>query len=200
MLFDGEDGPDNYEDDFWINDVYLGDDGKNNDSDNGIAHLAYILPTDDDEYVNDFIGIVSSENEAFFEISHEDNVVESGYSEDGMWSVSNLQEGWYEFEIKENDNEFAYSTGLLNIIYPAEIYGAEFPENYYANGTGYIISANLPGRRGVGDKTRSQGVELDFTYNPLPGLSFIGSYNFISMVRPLSNLIALVVILESSDF
>ena len=78
---------------------------------------------------------------------------------------------------KENDNEFAYSTGLLNIIYPAEIYGDEFPENYYANGTGYIISANLPGRRGVGDKTRSQGVELDFTYNPLPGLSFIGSYN-----------------------
>ena len=78
---------------------------------------------------------------------------------------------------KENDNEFAYSTNLLNQIYPADLYGGEFPENYAAGGTGYIISANLAGRRGVGDKTRSQGVELDFTYNPLPGLSFIGSYN-----------------------
>ena len=39
-------------------------------------------------------------------------------------------------------------------------------------------AANLAGRRGVGDKTRSEGVELDFTYNPLPGLSFLGSYNF----------------------
>ena len=49
--------------------------------------------------------MVSLDNEVFFEISYEGNVVESGYSEDGMWSVSNLQEGWYEFEIKENDNE-----------------------------------------------------------------------------------------------
>ena len=106
VLFDGEDGPDNYEDDFWINDVYLRDDESgHNDSNNGIAHLAYIIPLDEDEYVNDFIGIVSFDNEVFFEISHEGNVVESGYSEDGMWSVSNLQEGWYEFEIKENDNE-----------------------------------------------------------------------------------------------
>ena len=103
VLFDGEDGPDNYEDDFWINDVYLGDDGNNNDSDNGIAHLAYIVPIDEDEYVNDFVGIVSSENEAFFEISHEDNVVESGYSEDGIWFVENLQEGWYDFQVMEND-------------------------------------------------------------------------------------------------
>ena len=103
VLFDGEDGPDNYEDDFWINDVYLGDDGKNNDSDNGIAHLAYIATTDEDEYVNDFVGIVSSENEAFFEISYEDNVVESGYSEDGIWFVENLQEGWYDFQVMEND-------------------------------------------------------------------------------------------------
>ena len=103
VLFDGEDGPDNYEDDFWINDVYLGDDGNNNDSDNGIAHLAYIATTDEDEYVNDFVGIVSSENEAFFEISYEDNVVESGYSEDGIWFVENLQEGWYDFQVMEND-------------------------------------------------------------------------------------------------
>ena len=80
---------------------------------------------------------------------------------------------------KENDNEFAYSTALLNQIYPGSIYGAEFPENYFgANNDGYMNAANLAGRRGVGDKTRSEGVELDFTYNPLPGLSFLGSYNF----------------------
>ena len=79
---------------------------------------------------------------------------------------------------KENDNEFAYSTALLNQIYPGSIYGDQFPENYFGeNNQGFITSANLAGRRGVGDKTRSQGVELDFTYNPLPGLSFIGSYN-----------------------
>ena len=79
---------------------------------------------------------------------------------------------------KENDNEFAYSTALLNQIYPGSLYGDEFPENYYGDDNdGYIISANLAGRRGVGDRTRSEGVELDFTYNPLPGLSFIGSYN-----------------------
>jgi outer membrane receptor protein involved in Fe transport len=89
---------------------------------------------------------------------------------------------------KENDNEFNYSTALLNQIYPGSIYGAEFPENYYdlknesgeviKPNEGYMIAANLAGRRGVGDKTRSEGIELDFTYNPLPGLSFIGSYNF----------------------
>ena len=79
---------------------------------------------------------------------------------------------------KENDNEFAYSSALLNQIYPGSLYGDEFPENYYGeNNDGYIISANLAGRRGVGDKTRSEGIELDFTYNPLPGLSFVGSYN-----------------------
>ena len=103
VLFDGEDGPDNYEDDFWINDVYLAGDNSDNNSDNnsnnGIAHLAYIVPIDEDEYVNDFVGMVSSENEAFFEISYEDNVVESGYSDDGTWFAQNLQEGWYDFQI-----------------------------------------------------------------------------------------------------
>ena len=76
---------------------------------------------------------------------------------------------------KENDNEFRYSIGALSDIYPREIYGAEY-DIYYDSGR--IRKALLPGQRGVGDKTRSEGVELDFTYNPLPGLSFIGSYNF----------------------
>ena len=77
---------DNREDSFLIYSIYLNeshDDGSH--PNNGIAHLAYIVPIDEDEYVNDFVGMVSSENEAFFEISYEDNVVESGYSEDGIW-------------------------------------------------------------------------------------------------------------------
>jgi outer membrane receptor protein involved in Fe transport len=93
--------------------------------------------------------------------------------------------------IKENDNAFAYSNGMLNLIYPFEIYGSEFPENYQLNkkvdgewvpkepgDNKPLLFPTLAGRRGVGDKTRSEGVELDFTYNPLPGLSIIGSYNF----------------------
>jgi outer membrane receptor protein involved in Fe transport len=76
---------------------------------------------------------------------------------------------------KENDNEFRYSISSLSEIYPRDIYGAEH-DIYYDNGR--IRKALLPGQRGVGDKTRSEGVELDFTYNPLPGLSFIGSYNY----------------------
>ena len=93
--------------------------------------------------------------------------------------------------IKENDNAFAYSDGMLNLIYPFEIYGSEFPENYQLNkkvngewvpkepgDNKPLLFPTLAGRRGVGDKTLSEGVELDFTYNPLPGLSIIGSYNF----------------------
>ena len=97
---------DNIEDSFSLDSIYLNESHDDDShSNNGIAHLAYILPLDEDEHVNDFVGMVSLDNEVFFEISYEGNVVESGYSEDGMWSVSNLQEGWYEFEIKENDNE-----------------------------------------------------------------------------------------------
>jgi outer membrane receptor protein involved in Fe transport len=88
---------------------------------------------------------------------------------------------------KENDNEFRYSIKSLSEIYPWRTYGDEH-DIYYnkfildteGNETDLklIRKALLPGQRGVGDKTRSEGVELDFTYNPLPGLSFIGSYNF----------------------
>ena len=89
---------------------------------------------------------------------------------------------------KENDNAFGYSNKMLNLIYPYEVYGSEFPENYdliKTNGDPKgpddnkpLLFPSLAGRRGVGDKTLSEGVELDFTYNPLPGLSIIGSYNF----------------------
>jgi outer membrane receptor protein involved in Fe transport len=88
---------------------------------------------------------------------------------------------------KENDNEFRYSISSLSEIYPWTTYGDEhniYYDNFILDTEGNetdlkrIREALLPGQRGVGDKTRSEGVELDFTYNPLPGLSFIGSYNF----------------------
>ena len=92
---------------------------------------------------------------------------------------------------KENDNAFAYSDDMLDLIFPYDEYGSEYEENYqtYKNVGGEwvprvagdhkpLLFPSLAGRRGVGDKTRSEGVELDFTYNPLPGFSIIGSYNF----------------------
>ena len=105
---------DSLEDSFFIDSIYLNeshDDGSH--SANGIAHVAYILPLGEDEYVNDFIGIVSSDSEAFFEIEYEDNIVASGYSEDGMWIVEDLQEGWYHFQIIDHydDHEMFFQSG-----------------------------------------------------------------------------------------
>ena len=77
--------------------------------------------------------------------------------------------------IKENDNEFRYSDGLLRALYPYSEYGADYPELYNRNNV--LNPSNLPGRRGIGDKTRSDGLELDLTYNPTKRLSFIASYN-----------------------
>ncbi len=113
LYYEGN-GNDNSEDSFYIESIYLNeshDDGSH--SSNGIAHLAYIIPLDEDEYVNDFIGMVSSDNEVFFEISHEGNVVESGYSEDGMWFAEDLQQGWYDFQIYDDyaDNEMFFQSG-----------------------------------------------------------------------------------------
>ena len=79
--------------------------------------------------------------------------------------------------IKENDSEFAYSDGLLRSIYTFDKYGAQYPEIFNEN-NGRLVTSLLPGRRGIGDKTRSEGLELDFTYNPMPGLSIIASYHY----------------------
>ena len=49
--------------------------------------------------------MISSDNEVFFEVSYEGNVIESGYSEYGMWIVDNLQEGWYDFHITDDNSE-----------------------------------------------------------------------------------------------
>jgi outer membrane receptor for ferric coprogen and ferric-rhodotorulic acid len=78
--------------------------------------------------------------------------------------------------IKENDSEFAYSDGLLRSIYTFNEYGAKYPELFNDNNS--LVTSLLPGRRGIGDKTRSEGLELDLTYNPMPGLSIIASYHY----------------------
>ncbi|MEC7142904.1 MAG: hypothetical protein VXW30_04920, partial [Candidatus Thermoplasmatota archaeon] len=99
---------DTVEDSFFIDSIHLNeshDDGSH--SANGIAHVAYILSLDEDEYANDFIGMVSSDNEAFFEIAYEDNIVASGYSEDGMWFAEDLQQGWYDFQIIDDYDDQA---------------------------------------------------------------------------------------------
>ncbi len=78
--------------------------------------------------------------------------------------------------VKENDNEFGYSDTLLRQIYPYEMYGQSHPELYNTNNQ--LAMSTLPGRRSLGDKTRSEGLELDFVYNPIRGLSILGSYNY----------------------
>ncbi|MEC7273877.1 MAG: TonB-dependent receptor plug domain-containing protein, partial [Verrucomicrobiota bacterium] len=81
--------------------------------------------------------------------------------------------------IKENDNEFRYSDGLLRSIYTYDLYGAEHPELFNLETVNKnLITSNLPGRRSIGDETRSDGLELDFTYNPTKRWSFIASYNY----------------------
>jgi outer membrane receptor protein involved in Fe transport len=79
--------------------------------------------------------------------------------------------------IKENDSEFTYSDGLLKKIYTFEQYGAQYPEIFNPKNNSLVTSL-LPGRRGIGDKTRSEGMEMDLTYNPMPGLSIIASYHY----------------------
>ena len=102
VLFDGEDGPDNYEDDFWIYDVHLnGDDNGNSES---IGHGTDIFDLEEDGYFNDFIGIVTGSDGAYFEIYDENwDLVDSDYSEDELWFSENLDEGWYYHSISVNE-------------------------------------------------------------------------------------------------
>ncbi|CAI8313461.1 MAG: Catecholate siderophore receptor Fiu [Opitutia bacterium UBA7350] len=91
--------------------------------------------------------------------------------------LKNKLDGQFAFYriIKENDNEFKYSDNLLREIYTFDQFGADYPELF--NNNQRLITSNLPGRRSIGDETRSDGVELDLTYNPTKKLSFIASYN-----------------------
>ena len=104
VLFDGENGPDNYEDEIWIYNVYLGsgDNGTGGDGDGeyGIGHVGQIDDVDGDGFVNDYIGAVTEEDEfrteAYFEIySIGGELVDSGIAEDGVFISSNLSEDDY---------------------------------------------------------------------------------------------------------
>ena len=84
---------------------------------------------------------------------------------------------------KVNDNEFRYTDNQLLEIYPAKNpdgtlteYGINNPEIYNPQGTKIMKSA-LPGRRGVGDVTLSEGFEIDINYNPTSAITIIGSFN-----------------------
>lgn len=85
------------------------------------------------------------------------------------------QIAYYSIE-KENDDEFRYTDNQLLEIYPFSVYGTSHPEIYNPTGTRIMKSA-LPGRRGVGDVTLSEGFEIDINYNPTSAISIIGSFN-----------------------
>ena len=121
LLFDGEDGPDNFEDDFWIYDVYLSSDdgggGNQTDDDNGVGHIGVIDNFDDDDYVNDYIGgVVEDEgykSDAYFEIyDMNGNLMDSGNPNYyGFFISSNLTEGWYYQEVYYQEDDAMLQTG-----------------------------------------------------------------------------------------
>ncbi len=115
----------NFEDEFWIYDVYLSSDdggggGNGSDDDNGVGHLGVIDEFDDDDYVNDYLGGVlegyddSFKEDAYFEIYDEDgNLVDSGNPNYyGMLFVSsNLTEGWYYQNVYYEENDVILQEG-----------------------------------------------------------------------------------------
>ncbi len=76
---------------------------------------------------------------------------------------------------KENDNIVNYDFRLSD-IYTFDEYGAEYPQIFNPNQT--LNNNLLPGKRVAGDVSRSEGLEVEFYYNPNPNLSFILSYTY----------------------
>jgi len=115
----------NFEDEFWIYDVYLSSDddgggGNGSDDDNGVGHLGVIDEFDDDDYVNDYLGGVlegyddSFKEDAYFEIYDEDgNLVDSGNPNyfDIIFVSYNLSEGWYEQYVYYEEDDALLQTG-----------------------------------------------------------------------------------------
>ncbi|OIR12954.1 MAG: hypothetical protein BEU05_00020 [Marine Group III euryarchaeote CG-Bathy2] len=113
----------NFEDEFWIYDVYLTSDGgggggNGTGDDNGVGHVGFIDDWDEDDYVNDYIGGVLEDDEfkedAYFEIYDEDNnLVDSGNPNYyGMLFVSsNLTEGWYYQDVYYEEDDALLQTG-----------------------------------------------------------------------------------------
>ena len=108
---------------------------------------------------------------------------EAGFRFADSSGKSDGQIAFYSIE-KENDNEFPYSDKLLNIIYNPKLinpktgntYGDDYPENYNQQKDSLVKGA-IPGRRGIGDITLSQGFEVDINFNPTRSFSIIASLN-----------------------
>jgi outer membrane receptor protein involved in Fe transport len=77
---------------------------------------------------------------------------------------------------KENDKIVNYDYRLNEVLDTPEI-RAEFPQ-YFNPNNGRLVNDALPGKRLAGDKSRAEGVELEFYYNPNRNLSFIVSYAY----------------------
>lgn len=86
---------------------------------------------------------------------------------------------------KENDNVVNYDFRLGDII-TYEKYGEEFPNYFYFEdrpwhedfGTWQLQNNVLPGKQIAGDKSRAEGLDVEFYYNPTRSLSVVFSYTY----------------------
>ena len=103
VLFDDEgNGPHYREDDYWIEDVFLGAGGEESTE---FGHAAFVVDHHGDGFVNDLIAVVfhgegeAFKQDAYFEIYDEDEeqVASGTPNEDGdrIFLASNLSAGWY---------------------------------------------------------------------------------------------------------
>jgi outer membrane receptor protein involved in Fe transport len=76
---------------------------------------------------------------------------------------------------KENDNIVNYDFRLGDIYTFAE-YGQSNPQIF--NSSGQLVNNLLPGSQVPGDISRSEGLEVEFFYNPNRNLSFTLSYTY----------------------
>ncbi|MFU8848336.1 MAG: TonB-dependent siderophore receptor [Opitutales bacterium] len=79
---------------------------------------------------------------------------------------------------KENDNIVNYDFRLQDIFTFAE-FGASHPQIFNPNGT--LNNNLLPGKQMAGDVSRSEGIEVEFYYNPNRNLSFTLSYAYTNL-------------------
>ena len=121
VLFDGEEGPDNYEDNFWINDVYLGEEDGNGTQgfnewfgdvdhrvDRDLLEIGFNPNTEFEGYTNVSIqiNIYSDDGTGMLE----DTISALIYSDDYDWIEYNwtaYEPGYYYFELRlydENNN------------------------------------------------------------------------------------------------
>ena len=84
---------------------------------------------------------------------------------------------------KENDNIVNYDFRLGDII-TYEEYGQQYPNYFYYDtrawaGVGWKLQNNaLPGKQIAGDKSRAEGLDVEFYYNPTRNLSVVFSYTY----------------------